>query len=97
MPGRFDSILSKILTATIWQWLVLLVVVIVLVRLVVWVKASLYEDDDPSTVDHQMLAEITEMQRQGEITGTEYRSIKGRLVDRLKENEKPSSKESEAE
>ncbi len=84
MPGRLNSIISKILSATFWEWLFLIVILIVLVRLIMWIKASLREDDDPSSLDHQMLVEITELQRQGEITETEYRSIKSRLVDRLK-------------
>lgn len=92
MPGRLESILTKILSATLWQWLVLIVVMIILVRLVVRIKASLRKDDDPSSVDHQMLVEITELQRRGEITGTEYRSIKGRLIDRLKSEENVSLK-----
>jgi len=97
MPGRLNSIISKILSATVWEWLVLVVVLIVLVRLVVWIKASLREDDDPSSIDHQMLVEITELQRQGEITETEYRSIKGRLVDRLKIKDELPTQESKSE
>ena len=97
MPGRLNSIISKILTATLWEWLVLVVVLIVLVRLVMWIKASLREDDDPSSIDHQMLVEITELQRQGEITETEYRSIKGRLVDRLKIKDELPTQESKSE
>ncbi len=97
MPERLNSIISKILSATLWEWLVLIVVLIVLIRLVMWIKASLREDDDPSSVDHQMLVEITELQRQGEITETEYRSIKGRLVDRLKIKDELPTPESKSE
>ena len=97
MPERLNSIISKILSATLWEWLVLVVVLIVLIRLVMWIKASLREDDDPSSVDHQMLVEITELQRQGEITETEYRSIKGRLVDRLKIKDELPTPESKSE
>jgi len=88
MLGGRDSVFLKIVDATWWQWIVLAVVVVVLVRVVMWVRASLREDDDPSSVDNQMLVEITELERQGEITSTEYRSIKSRLVDRLKSGEK---------
>ncbi|MBL4885216.1 MAG: hypothetical protein JKY95_11860 [Planctomycetaceae bacterium] len=91
MPGRLDSILSKILTATLWQWLVLIIVVVILVRLVMRIKAGLREDDDTSSVDNKMLVEITELQRRGEITGSEFRSIKGRLIDRLTSDENVSS------
>ncbi len=97
MPGRLNSVISKLLSATYWEWLVLIVVLIVLVRLVIWIKASLREDDDPSSIDHQMLVEITELQRQGEITETEYRSIKGRLVDRLKIEDEFPTRESKSE
>lgn len=97
MPGRLNSIISKILSATVWEWLVLIVVLIVLIRLVMWIKASLREDDDPSSIDHQMLVEITELQRQGEITEAEYRSIKGRLVDRLKIKDGLPTQESKSE
>jgi len=44
-----------------------------------------------------MLVEITELQRQGEITETEYRSIKGRLVDRLKIKDELPTQESKSE
>ncbi len=97
MPGRLNSVISKLLSATYWEWLVLIVVLILLVRLVIWIKASLREDDDPSSIDHQMLVEITELQRQGEITETEYRSIKGRLVDRLKIKDELPTRESKSE
>jgi len=97
MPGRLNSIISKLLSATVWEWLVLIVVLIVLIRLVMWIKSSLREDDDPSSIDHQMLVEITELQRQGEITETEYRSIKGRLVDRLKIEDELPTQESKSE
>ena len=88
MPGQVETILSKIREETLWQGLILIIVMIVLIRLIIRVKAYLHEDDDPSSVDNQMLVEITELQRRGEISTTEYRSIKGRLVDRLTSNEK---------
>ncbi len=97
MPGQLNSIITKILSATYWQWLVLLVGLVVLVRLVMRIRASLREDDDPSIVDHQMLVEITELQRQGEITEGEYRSIKSRLVDRLNKNDRLSTEEPKSE
>ncbi len=93
MSEQLNSVISKIFSATFWTGLALLVLVIVLIRLIMWIKASLREDDDPSSIDHQMLVEITEMQRQGEITEAEYRSIKGRLVDRLKKEGEGSIRE----
>ncbi len=86
-----DTRLTRIFEATVWYWLAMAVVLFVLIVIVLRIKAWLHEDDDHIDVDHQMLQEITELQRRGELTSEEFRSIKGQLVNRLKLEEMPAS------
>lgn len=52
-------------------------------RLVTWMR----DDDDPAVSEQQMLTQIGELHREGDLDENEYRSIKERLVDRLKETD----------
>ena len=72
-------------------------IVLVLLIFVIWVVArlttSVTDDIDPAEIDRQMLTAVSELHSQGELTQDEYRSIKGRLVERL--SQPPSSADSE--
>jgi len=72
------------LESTWWRWGLFVVVVIVSIGVILRIKGWFHEDDDPANGDQQMLSEIAELQRRGELSGEEYRSIKGRLVNRIK-------------
>ena len=67
-------------------WLVLGLSVCVLISLILWIKSNWIEHDDPASLDHEMLSQIAELQRRGELTNEEFRSIKGRLASRLKDS-----------
>ena len=56
----------------------------ILVKLTVRMRGG----DDPAVDDHTMLTRIGELRREGDLTDDEYRSIKGRLVQRLEQKEK---------
>ncbi len=75
--------LNLFLRETFWHWVGLLGVLVVLILIVLRVKAWLREDDDLANDDHAMLREISELQRRGALSPEEYRSIKGRLIERL--------------
>lgn len=82
-----DSPLWKLLNRPSWELFGLVLAVVlalgVLVWLVVWIRAWFTGDDDPAVGDHELLASIRDLRREGDLTDDEYRSIKSCLVDRL--------------
>lgn len=86
MDSIEQSVLWKLLDASIWQWIGLLVALMVLVGLVVRIRTLFREDEDSTAVDHELLSQITDLHREGDLTADEYRSIKGRLVQKLDEH-----------
>lgn len=85
MDNIEQSILWQIMDASIWQWIGLLVALMVLVGLIIRVRTLFREDEDSTAVDHQLLSQITDLHREGDLTADEYRSIKGRLIQKLDE------------
>jgi len=81
------------------SWLFFTIVLVLLV-LFIWAVTRLTtagtEDIDPAEVDRQMLTAVSELRSRGELTNEEFRSIKGRLVERLAtdSNESDASAES---
>ena len=69
------------------SWLVFAIVLIGLI-IFVWVIVRLItrvtDDTDPAETDRQMLSTISELHRKGDLSQEEFRSIKGRLVERLR-------------
>jgi len=74
--------LNEVLQDTLSSWVLLIVVIALMIGAIVWIRSLLSEDDDPAIIDHQMLSEIAELQRTGDLTEEEYRSIKGRITSR---------------
>lgn len=70
-----------------WFFGAVLAGLIIAIALVIRFVSSETDDIDPVEIDRQMLSSVRELTRTGEITEDEYRSIKGRLVDRLKDAE----------
>lgn len=65
-------------------------------RLVAWMR----DDEDPAAAEQMMLTEIGELHRDGDLSEEEYRSIKGRLLERLEDSadsEEPQNPEDESE
>ncbi len=83
--------LTDLLQATAGQWVLLLIFIGLLIGLIMWVRSILSESEDTTNVDHEMLTSMTELQRRGELSSEEYRSIKGRLASRLQPG--PSTRE----
>lgn len=48
-----------------------------------WIRSRLADDEDSATEAHRLLSQIADLKEQGDLTEEEYRSIKGRLVERI--------------
>lgn len=69
-----------------WTFLSFGVVMIIGVWAVVRIRARFKEDEGFATSDHRLLSEIGNLQREGDLSDDEYRSIKSRLVTRLEDD-----------
>ena len=75
-----NSPLWDILNASLVEWIVLVVSVVVLVWLIVRIRTRFREDEDLTACDHEMLLQFRDLRRQGDLTEEEFRSIKNRLL-----------------
>ena len=88
MPRRQDDVLWRLLDGSPLEWLwfaggvgCLGLVLWLFVRLAAWMR----DDEDPEAAEQMMLSEIGDLHRDGDLSETEYRSIKGRLLERLEQ------------
>ena len=70
-----------------WFWFLsglagLAVVLWAFVRFVAWMR----DGEDTAAAEQMMLTEISELHRGGDLSEEEYRSIKGRLLERLEDS-----------
>ncbi len=60
---------------------------VLLVGIGLWIvtrlRSRLADDEGSATGDHRLLSQIADLKQQGDLTEEEYRSIKGRLVERI--------------
>lgn len=75
-----------------WFFAAVMTGLIIAIALVIRFVSAGTDDIDPVEIDRQMLSSVRELTRTGEITEDEYRSIKGRLVERLSEADEDSVK-----
>lgn len=71
-----------------WGWFLgglagLAVVLWAFSRFIAWMR----DDEDNAAAEQMMLTEISELHRGGDLSEEEYRSIKGRLLERLEESD----------
>ncbi len=85
-----DSTLWRLLDGSIWSVIGLIVAIVLLVWLVMSVRSWFRDDTDPAADDHELLSQISDLRLQGDLTDDEYRSIKGRLVDKLSQTKEES-------
>ena len=86
MPGRGGRSLDQLYEEffdSLWQLLGLGAVIALGIMIMFWIRSRFRDDADSDTDPHSMLTQIRELRREGELTDEEYRSIKGRLVERL--------------
>lgn len=93
-PEHVDPIESslwwKLLNRSAWELFGLILAILLMTWLVLQIRAWFTGGDDPAESDHQLLASIRDLKRQGDLTEEEYRSIKSRLVTRLGDPAAPS-------
>lgn len=68
------------------EWLPVLVGVlgaIVLIWVVIRVRTWWQGDEDPEAADEQMLFQLDDLHREGDLTHDEYRSIKSQIIKRM--------------
>ncbi|QDU40026.1 hypothetical protein Mal4_43800 [Maioricimonas rarisocia] len=61
------------------MWIGLAIALAILVWLIFRIRAWFQEGDDPTADLNELLAHAREMERQGELSKEEFRSIKGRV------------------
>lgn len=82
--GRKDlEDLFQEFTASALIFLGLVLVVGIGVWIVTRMRSRLADDEGSATVDQRLLSQIADLKQQGDLTEEEYRSIKGRLVERI--------------
>ena len=78
--------LNELLWRTLGIALALGVVLAISVWLVLRIRARYWGLEDPTAAENEMLLQLSELRREGQLTEEEYRSIKGRLVARIGES-----------
>jgi hypothetical protein len=64
------------------------------VWLIVWIRARYWDNEDPTVTHYQMLNEIRDLHREGDLTEEEFRSIKGQLIERIDGSLNPAGSKS---
>jgi len=83
MPIATAETVRRVLSESMWTWIGLIFAILVLAWVVQRIRAWFREDDDPAGNAREMLSEIREMYVEGDLSEEEFRSIKGRLTERL--------------
>lgn len=83
MPLAAEEKLHRVLSESMWTWIGLVFALLILAWGIRRIRAWYREDDDPAGNAREMLSEIREMYVEGDLSEEEFRSIKGRLTERL--------------
>lgn len=78
-----DTFLWKLLEISFWELAALIAAIIFGSWLIFRVGLWLRDEKDPTADDRQMLMQIRDLHREGDLDEEEYRSIKGRITERL--------------
>lgn len=78
-----DTFLWKLLEISFWELAALIAAIIFGFWLIFRVGLWLRDDKDATADDRQMLMQIRDLHREGDLDEEEYRSIKGRITERL--------------
>lgn len=85
MDSIENSLWWKLLNRSAWELFGLVLAILVMVWLIMQIRSWWTGDDDPAEGDHELLMSIRELNREGDLTDDEYRNIKGRLVERMRD------------
>lgn len=66
-----------------WEVVALIVALSVLIWGIFRIRSWYREDDDPDALHQEMLWQIRDLQRQGDLSEQEYRSIKSQIQNRM--------------
>lgn len=78
-----QTLLWKLVNASLAQWIGLFVALGILIALIIRIRTLVREDSDAAADHHELLTSISELHREGDLSEDEYRSIKGRLITKL--------------
>ena len=82
IDGRNRELLGEVTLI----WVVLIAVIIVAAMLIVWIRARCRGREDREAMEHQLLMQMRELHREGDLTEKEFRSIKGRFTSRMNDS-----------
>lgn len=87
MPRGIPRFLVKMFESSGLQLLTTAGLLVVCIGVAVWlilrIRARFRDNDDPTADDHQLLLRVGDLRREGDLSDEEYRSIKGRLIQRI--------------
>ncbi len=75
-----QKLFKELLGDHVVEWILAVFVVSFLIWLIVWVVGRFRENEDRHVDARELLMQFAEMQREGDLTDDEFRSIKKRLV-----------------
>ena len=74
------------------EWCLAVLLIIFLIWVIVWIVGRFRENEDRHVDARELLLQFAEMQREGDLTDDEFRSIKKRLVDSSADNPEQKKK-----
>ncbi|MEQ8851299.1 hypothetical protein [Gimesia sp.] len=75
------------------EWGLAVLLIIFLIWVIVWIVGRFRENEDRHVDARELLLQFAEMQREGDLTDDEFRSIKKRLVDSSDNNPEQEKKD----
>lgn len=86
------KLFQELFDGYIVEWVLAVLFVIFLIWLIVWIVGRFRENEDRHVDARELLLQFAEMQREGDLTDDEFRSIKKRLVDSSADNPEQKKK-----
>lgn len=75
-----QKLFKELFDGQIVEWTLAVLIISFLIWLIVWIVGRFRENENPHVDASELLLQFAEMQREGDLTDDEYRSIKKRLV-----------------
>ena len=75
-----QKLFKELFDGHIVEWVLAVLLIIFLIWLTVWIVGRFRENEDRHVDARELLLQFAEMQREGDLTDDEFRSIKKRLV-----------------
>ncbi|WP_145454502.1 hypothetical protein [Gimesia panareensis] len=88
-----QKLFKELFDGHIVEWVLAVLLIIFLIWLIVWIVGRFRENEVRHVDARELLLQFAEMQREGDLTDDEFRSIKKRLVDSSEDNTEQTKKE----